>query len=443
MTTTFTFNNQPWTVPTDFEGNKYDPAFEEFLTDFVSHYGSGKHNFSATAAPTTGDDSGDGYDVGSFWFDVSNDDVYACVDATSTAAVWAQLNGGGSSTTVTTGITASTTQTQGQGALTSNINVIATCANDNDTVTLPTAAAGIWAMVINEGAEELQVFPASGDNLGEGSNTATVLKPGEKEIFWAVDATNWKRESQNFKIDSVLGGSTVGHNLKNSDNGDLVLRMATDDETRRILGRNGANDTTRSGIEMRDSKLQFLGASDANIGDVTAVGFYHPNQSIGGPNSEVHTSTTKTAVMTYSVPANALGTGNAVEFEVYVEIYNNSGGGVNYTLTIEYGSTTLWADVVSIGNNSQRGGVQARGLLTANGSTGAQVLGAQVQFNTGSGTSAGNGGLGFPSAAVATGSSSEDSTGALDLKVSVTMGTSHADARFTKINHKANVLRAS
>lgn len=44
--------------------------------------------FDGTAAPGAGDDSGDGYGVGSIWVDVTNDNAYICVDATASAAVW-------------------------------------------------------------------------------------------------------------------------------------------------------------------------------------------------------------------------------------------------------------------------------------------------------------------------------------------------------------------
>lgn len=44
--------------------------------------------YNATTAPTTNDDSGDGYGVNSLWADITNDRKYICVDATLTAAVW-------------------------------------------------------------------------------------------------------------------------------------------------------------------------------------------------------------------------------------------------------------------------------------------------------------------------------------------------------------------
>lgn len=92
----------------------------------------------------------------------------------------------------TAGITASVTQTQGQGALTSEINEVATVANTNDTVTLPSAVAGYKITVINNGANTLQIFPASGDNLGAGLNTATTLAAGSNVVYVAYDATNWE-----------------------------------------------------------------------------------------------------------------------------------------------------------------------------------------------------------------------------------------------------------
>lgn len=50
-----------------------------------------KHNLAASAAPTTGDDSGDGYGVGSRWADTTADAEWVCLDATLGAAVWRLL----------------------------------------------------------------------------------------------------------------------------------------------------------------------------------------------------------------------------------------------------------------------------------------------------------------------------------------------------------------
>lgn len=92
----------------------------------------------------------------------------------------------------TAAITASTTQTQGQGPLTTEINEVATVANANDTVTLPSAAAGRNVIVINNGANTLQIFPASGDDLGAGVDTATTLATATNVHYVAYDSTNWE-----------------------------------------------------------------------------------------------------------------------------------------------------------------------------------------------------------------------------------------------------------
>lgn len=90
------------------------------------------------------------------------------------------------------GITASTTQTQGNGLLLSSYNEISTVANANDTVTLPSAAAGYKVLIINNGANTLQIFPNTSDNLGAGVDTATTLASGSNVTYFAYDATNWE-----------------------------------------------------------------------------------------------------------------------------------------------------------------------------------------------------------------------------------------------------------
>lgn len=51
------------------------------------------HNLAAATAPTTGDDQGDGYGVGSVWIDTTAAIAYLCEDATTNAAVWLPLVG--------------------------------------------------------------------------------------------------------------------------------------------------------------------------------------------------------------------------------------------------------------------------------------------------------------------------------------------------------------
>ena len=94
---------------------------------------------------------------------------------------------------VTAGITASTTQTQGEGVLVSMINEVSTVANAGDTVTLPSAVAGYEIKVFNNGANAMNVFPASGDNIdATGVDTAVSQSVGDSIIYVAYDTTNWE-----------------------------------------------------------------------------------------------------------------------------------------------------------------------------------------------------------------------------------------------------------
>jgi hypothetical protein len=94
---------------------------------------------------------------------------------------------------VESGIVAGTTQTQaGATALTKMINEIATCANANDGVKLVTAAIGAQQTVINNGVANLKIWPASGDDLGAGVDTAITVPPGSKSRFDAWSNTKWK-----------------------------------------------------------------------------------------------------------------------------------------------------------------------------------------------------------------------------------------------------------
>ena len=92
---------------------------------------------------------------------------------------------------VESGITADTGSAQGGSPLTKYINEISTCANAGDSVTLPTAVPGLKVIIINNGANAADVFPASGDNLGAGANTAASLASGANITYVSYDSTNW------------------------------------------------------------------------------------------------------------------------------------------------------------------------------------------------------------------------------------------------------------
>ena len=90
---------------------------------------------------------------------------------------------------VTSGITASTTQSQGQQPLTTTVNIVNTVANTGDVVTLPAAAAGKLCLIRNAGNNNMTVYAASGDNVN-GASTQTV-NTGYGLVLVAEDDTDW------------------------------------------------------------------------------------------------------------------------------------------------------------------------------------------------------------------------------------------------------------
>ena len=129
-----------------------------------------------------------------------------------------------------TGLTASTTQTQaGALALDDVVNDVTTVANDNDAVKLLTAAENVKQTIYNNGANILQVFPNTSDNLGEGVDASTTIQPGQFGVFIAKDATNWIAtiSEPSSQVTIHTGSGTLTRNQMNNGHTNYVSSAAT------------------------------------------------------------------------------------------------------------------------------------------------------------------------------------------------------------------------
>lgn len=105
-------------------------------------------------------------------------------------------------------ITASTTQTQGNGQLTSSIAIVNVVANEDDTVTLiDSPQSALDHLVMNQGAERLQIFPSAGHDLGLGTDVPTTIFPGGAIWFVGVNTTTWAALSVSV---GATGGGALG-----------------------------------------------------------------------------------------------------------------------------------------------------------------------------------------------------------------------------------------
>ena len=95
------------------------------------------------------------------------------------------------------GLTASVTQTQAGGlVLRSSYNEVSTVATSGDALTLQGPpnfpGTGIHTVVINNGANDLQLFPALGDDIGgTGVNASVTVEAGAVIVLLGRDGTNW------------------------------------------------------------------------------------------------------------------------------------------------------------------------------------------------------------------------------------------------------------
>lgn len=92
---------------------------------------------------------------------------------------------------VTVSIIASTVQAQSEGQLYSVINEVNSVLSANDVVTLPSAIADKRCFVINNGGNDLQVFPFLSDDLGLGTDVSMTIADGDRALFIAYNSTSW------------------------------------------------------------------------------------------------------------------------------------------------------------------------------------------------------------------------------------------------------------
>lgn len=98
----------------------------------------------------------------------------------------------GDAQSVTTGITASTTQTlAGATALTTKMNYVATAANSGDAVALPAMVPGQSVTVFNDGANPIKVFPAAANVAIDGgtAGASVTLTNAKRATFFCKTAT--------------------------------------------------------------------------------------------------------------------------------------------------------------------------------------------------------------------------------------------------------------
>ena len=149
-------------------------------------------NYTSSTNPTANDDTGDGYEIGSLWFNITNDRAYIAADVTSGAAVWIELGAGVTSHNLLNDLTTGDDHTQYvfQSPASSARNVIqptddyhamvikANAAQSSESLFVLETSGGapILEMDHEGGLSGNQLQNASGNFSWDGANFTNVLR---------------------------------------------------------------------------------------------------------------------------------------------------------------------------------------------------------------------------------------------------------------------------
>lgn len=185
----------------------------------------------------------------------------ALVFGTSPSLTTPALSGETFSTTnnVTAG-----TNAQGQGALTSDYNVITTAAANPSGVTLPTATQGRRIKIVNKGANPVNIYPASGATIDAlASNASIQLAVNGVLEFNASSTTQWY-SSFNSSVSgtgvSTFSAGTTGLTPSSATTGAVTLAGTLAAANGGTGVNNGSNTITLGGNVSTGGALTYSGA---------------------------------------------------------------------------------------------------------------------------------------------------------------------------------------
>lgn len=156
-------------------------------------------------------------------------------------------------------------------------------------------------------------------------------------------------------------------------------------------------------------------------------------------NVDVVSTAAETTWLTFSVPANTVGTLGTLHCVIQYDFLNNTGAGDTFTLRVKYGATTMFDDlsVAVVANAARRDGI-LEFWVAGDGATNSQLLSGSLRLGSVTAATTGTGDIAGTVAMSGSpfgGAAAEDSTAAKTLAVTIQNTTN-------SINYSVRLLQA-
>lgn len=225
----------------------------------------------ANAAPMVYPGAGIPNSTGSAWGTSYTTSGSGTVVALATGAALTTPSLDGETFSVASAATAGT-NAQGQGALTKDYNIITTAGSNPSGVTLPTGTAGRRIIIVNKGANPVNVYPATGGSIDAlAANASISLAVGAVMEFNASSTTQWyssfNMTTANSGVTSVSFGTT-GLTPNSATTGAVTVAGTL------VVGNGG------TGISTATTNGLVYGNGTSAMG-VTAAGTWDATNSVG------------------------------------------------------------------------------------------------------------------------------------------------------------------